>query len=125
MVGDHVYLRPKPKVRSLKLRSYTKLAPWFSGPFQVLERIGTVAYKLALPVHLRIHNFFHVSLLNKYVYYSTHIIDWNVVHVELEGTFQVEPRAFWTGKKQFFEIESSLGLRCNGSTLFWRKKTGN
>ena len=35
--------------------------------------------------------FFHISLLKKYVYDSTHIIDWNVVQVEPEGKFQVEP----------------------------------
>ena len=46
---------------------------------------------LTLPAHLRIHNVFHVSLLKKYVYDSTHIIDWNVVQVEPEGEFQVEP----------------------------------
>ena len=90
MVRDHVYLQVKPKKSSLKLGSCTKLAPWFCGPFQVLERIGPIAYNLALPTHLRIHNVFNVSLLRKYVYDSTHIIDWNVVQVEPEGEFQVE-----------------------------------
>ena len=90
-VGDHLYLRVKPKKSSLKLGSCKKLAPIFCGPFQVLERIRHVAYKLALPLHLNIHNIFHVSLLKKYVYDSTHIIDWNVLHVEPEGELQVEP----------------------------------
>ena len=66
-VEDHVYLRVKPKKSSLKLGSYTKLAPQLCGPFQVLERIGPMAYKLALPTHLRILNIFHFSLLKKYV----------------------------------------------------------
>ena len=90
-VGDHVYLQFKSKKSFLKLGSCTKLAPWFCGPFHILERIRPVAYKLALPARLRIHNFFHISLLNKYIHDSTHIIEWNVVQVELEGEFQVEP----------------------------------
>ena len=90
-VGDHVYLWVKPKKSSLKLGCCKKLAPIFCGPFQVLERIGPIAYKLALPVHLKIHNVFHISLLKKYVYDSAHIINWNVVQVEPKGEFQVEP----------------------------------
>ena len=86
-VGDHMYLRVKPKKSSLKLGSCMKLAPRFCGTFQVLERIRPIAYKLALPVHLRIHNVCHVSLLKKHAYDFTHIIDWNVVQVEPEGEF--------------------------------------
>ena len=48
-------------------------------------------YKLVLPTHLRIHNVFHISLLKKFIHDSTHIIDWNVVQVEPEGEFQMEP----------------------------------
>ena len=50
-----------------------------------------MAYKLTLPAHLRIHNVFHISLLKKYRPDSTHVIDWNVVQVEPEGEFQMEP----------------------------------
>ena len=53
--------------------------------------IGYLAYKLSIQVNLRIHNVFHILLLKKYIHDSTHIIDWNVVQVELEGEFQVEP----------------------------------
>ena len=62
-VGDHVYLRVRPRNSSLKLRSCAKLSPSYCGPFEVLERIGPVAYRLAFPASTRAHNFFHVSLL--------------------------------------------------------------
>jgi hypothetical protein len=48
-VGEHVYLKVKPQKSSLKLGAYAKLAPRYCGPFEILERIGPIAYKLAFP----------------------------------------------------------------------------
>ena len=56
-----------------------KLAPRFCGPFEILAKKGPVAYELALPVHVRVHNDFHASLLNKYVYDTEHEIDWSLL----------------------------------------------
>jgi hypothetical protein len=74
---------------SLKLGSYAKLVARFCGPFEILERIGPVSYMIALPASMSIHNVFHVSLLKKYMPDANHVIDWNVIQVEQEGTFQV------------------------------------
>jgi hypothetical protein len=90
-VGYHVYLKVKARKSSLKLGNCAKLAPRFCGPFEILARIGPVAYQLALPANLRIHNVFHISLWKKYVHDPTHMIDWNLVQVEPKGEFQVEP----------------------------------
>jgi hypothetical protein len=69
-----------------------KLAPRFCGPFEILDRVGPVAYKLALPPTVKAHNVFHVSLLKRYIHDATHIIDWSVIQVEPEGEFQPEPQ---------------------------------
>uniref|UniRef100_A0A2N9J8Y4 Reverse transcriptase n=1 Tax=Fagus sylvatica TaxID=28930 RepID=A0A2N9J8Y4_FAGSY len=62
-VGDWVYLRLQPfKQRSMH-QKMGKLAPKFYGPYQVIQRIGAVAYKLSLPADARIHPVFHVSCL--------------------------------------------------------------
>ena len=64
-----------------------KLAPRYCGLFEVLEVVGLVAYKLALPIHIKVHDVFHVSLLKKYVHDVAYVIDWNVIQVEPEGEF--------------------------------------
>jgi hypothetical protein len=73
----------------MKLGNCSKLASIYCGPFEILERIGPVAYMVALPVCMTIHNVFHVSFLKKYIPDSNRVIDWNVIQVEQEGTLQV------------------------------------
>ena len=63
----------------------SNLAPRFSGPFEILAKKGPVAYELALPKHVRVHNVFHASLLKKYVYDTKHVKDWSLLQVEPEG----------------------------------------
>ena len=90
-IGDHVYLKVKEKRSSLSLGRCGKLAPRFFGPFEILAKRGQVAYELALPAHIRFHNFFHASLLKKYVYDTKHVIDWSLLQVEPKGEFSHEP----------------------------------
>ena len=78
-IGDHVYLKVKPKQSSLSLGRCSKLAPRFCGPFEILPKRGPVTYELVLPTHIRVHNVFHAFLLNKYVYDTNHVIDWSLL----------------------------------------------
>ena len=57
-VGDKVFLKVAPNRYGLKLGKSRKLSPRFCGPFEILKRIGKVAYELKLPEDWRIHNFF-------------------------------------------------------------------
>ena len=78
-IGDHVYLKVKSKQSSLSLGRWGKLAPRFCGTFEILTKKGPVAYELDLPSHIRVHNVFHASLLDKYVYDTKHVIDWSLL----------------------------------------------
>ena len=88
-MGDQVFLKVKANKSSLKLGNCSKLEARYCGPFEILERIGPVAYMLALPASMTVHNVFYFSLLKKYTPDANHAIDWNVIQVEQEGVLQV------------------------------------
>lgn len=67
-MGDLVLLKLQPYVQSsLAPRSHQKLAFHYFGPFRVLARVGSIAYRLELPSHSAIHLVFHVSQLKKVI----------------------------------------------------------
>ena len=78
-VGEHVYVWVKSRKRYLRLGKYSKLVSWYCGPFEILEKVGPVAYQLVLPPTIKVHNVFHVYILKKYVLDATHVIEWNVI----------------------------------------------
>ena len=74
-VGDYVFLRVSPWKGVKRFGKKGKLSPRFVGPFEILERIGQVAYRLALPPAFSVvHNVFHVSTLRRYVHDVNHIL---------------------------------------------------
>jgi len=72
--------------RALKCR---KLTPHFVGPFEIVEKVGPVAYRIALPPSLsNLHDVFHVSQFRKYVYDESHVIQ--VDELEVRDNLTVE-----------------------------------
>ena len=75
-MGDHVFLNVMPKKGVVRFGKRGKLSPRYIRPFEVLERVGTVAYWLALPLSLSsVHVVFHVFMLRKYTPDLTHVVD--------------------------------------------------
>ena len=88
-MGDHVFLKVMPKIEVVRFGKRGKLLPRYIGPFKLLERVGTVAYWLALlPSLSSVHAIFHVSMLRKYTPDPTHVVDWGELVVDVDGTFK-------------------------------------
>ena len=91
-VGDHVFLNVMPKRGVVRFGKRGKLSSRFIGPFEILERVGIVAYRLALsPSMSGVHKVFHVSMLRKYTPDPAHVVDWGQIEVDTDGTFEEGP----------------------------------
>ena len=87
-VGDHVFLKVMPKRGVVRFGKRGKLTPRFIRPFEIFERVSTVAYRLSLPPSMSgVHEVFHVSMLRKYSPDPAHVVDWGHIEVDTDGTF--------------------------------------
>ena len=76
--GDFVFLKVSPWKGVFRFEKKWKLSPRFIGPFEILEKISHVAYRIVLPSGLsRLHNVFHVSVLRMYIADPSHVLDYN------------------------------------------------
>ena len=81
-----------PKREVVRFGKRGKLSSRFIGPFEILERVGTVAYRLALPPSMSgVHEVFHVSMLRRYTLDPAHVVDWGKIEVDTDGTFEEGP----------------------------------
>ena len=93
-VGDNVFLKVSPWRKVLRFGKKGKLSQRFIGPYEILERIVTVAYSLAPPLELaKLHNVFHVSMLRKHHSDESYILPVQDIQVQSDFTFDEEPKA--------------------------------
>ncbi|XP_070032189.1 uncharacterized protein [Nicotiana tomentosiformis] len=94
MVGEKVLLSVLPMKGVMRFEKKGKLSLRHIGSFEVLERVGEVAYKLALPPSLsRFHIVFHVSMLWKCYGDPSHVLDFSTMQLDGDLTYDVEPVA--------------------------------
>lgn len=88
-VGDHIFLKVSPTHRVIIYEKRGKPSPRYIEPFDIIERVGDLAYRLALPPTLEgIHNLFHVSQLRRYVGDESHVLDLTKVELEEDLSYK-------------------------------------
>ncbi|KAA0061194.1 pol protein [Cucumis melo var. makuwa] len=91
-VGDMVFFKMAPMKGVLRFEKKGKLSPRFVRSFEMLERIGSVAYHLALPPSFSIvHDVFHVSMLRRYVVDPTHVVDFEPLQINENMSYEEQP----------------------------------
>ncbi|XP_073049009.1 uncharacterized protein [Primulina eburnea] len=91
-VGDQVFLKVSPFRGTMRFGRKGKLAPRYIGPYAIVERIGTLAYRLDLPQSLSaIHDVFHVSMLRKYEPDPSHVLRTDEVELDSSLSYVEHP----------------------------------
>ena len=91
-IGENVYLKVLPWKKVMRFGKKGKLSPRFIGPYEVIEKVGLVAYRLALPPKLeKIHNVFHVSMLRRYRSNPSHVVSLETIELRPDLTYEEEP----------------------------------
>ena len=115
-VGDHVFLKVMPKRGVVKFGKRGKLSLRFIGPFELLERVGTVAYWLTLsPSMSGVYEVFHVSMLRRYTPDPAHVVDWGEIEVDTDGTFEEGPVCIMDSWVQVFRRKTARLARDVGA----------
>ena len=91
-IGDHVFLKVAPMKGVMRFGKKGKLSPRYVGPFEILERVGDKAYRVALPPSLStVHNIFHVSMLRKYISNPSHVLSYEPLELTHDLAYEEKP----------------------------------
>ena len=91
-VEDRVFLKLSPWKGVVRFGKRGKLSPRYIRPFEIVERVGPVAYRLDLPEKLsRVHNVFHISMLRKYIPDPSHVQETPEIELRDDLSYEEQP----------------------------------
>ena len=87
-----MFLKVSPLKKVMRFRRKGKLSPRFIGPYEVIEKVSPMPYRLALPPEFeKNHNVFHVSMLRRYRSDPSHVVSSEIIDLRPDLTYEVEP----------------------------------
>ena len=102
-MGYRVFLNVSPWKGVLKFGSRRKLRPRYIGPYEIIVRVGPVAYRLDLPLEFsKVHNMFHLSMLRKYIPDPSHVLRDQPVELKDNLTYKEQPMQRVDRREQIF-----------------------
>ncbi|XP_073121160.1 uncharacterized protein [Henckelia pumila] len=127
-VGDKAYVKVSPMKGVIRFEKTGKLNPRYVGPFKILDKVGTLAYRLALsPDMSKIHNVFHVSQLKKYIPDPSHVLESAPLIIEgnlnEELKYEEEPIQIVDTKNQVLRRRTIPCVKVQWSNHFEREAT--
>ena len=90
-LGDYVFLKVSPMHGVTQFSIKGKLAPRYIGPFEIVERVGDVAYRLNSPSQLGHIHIFLVSMLKKYIQDSSYVLPYAKIPLQVGVTYEEQP----------------------------------
>ena len=107
-----------PKRGMVRFGKRRKLSSRFIGPFEILKRVGTIAYRLALPPSISgVHEVFHVSILRRYTPDPAHVVDWGEIEVDTNVTINEGPVCIMDSRDQVLRPKTVRLVR-----VLWRHR---
>ena len=91
-IREKVFLKVSSWKKVMRFEKNGKLSPRFIEPYEVIENVGPVTYRLALPPELeKIHSVFHVSMLRRYRSDLSHVVSLETIELRSDLTYEEEP----------------------------------
>ncbi|GKB20702.1 putative reverse transcriptase domain-containing protein [Tanacetum coccineum] len=127
-VGNYVLIKVSPWKGVVRFGKKGKLAPRFVGPFEIIEKVGLVAYRLRLPEELNgVHDTFHVSNLKKCLAHPTLQVPLYEIQVDaklnfVEGPVEILEREFKKLKRSRISIVKVQWNSKRGPKFTWERE---
>ena len=124
-IGEKVFLKVSPWKKVMRFGEKGKLSSRFIGPYEVIEKVGPVAYRLALPPDLeKIHDMFHASMLRRYRSNPSHVVSSETIELRPDLTYEEEPVEILAREVKELRNKKIPLVKCYGETIRLKKPLG-